>query len=714
MVEALIDALIEPPEEVGFAVALLTLRTPLYAPTLPISLPIAGREVVVPLPSGGTAEAAVSEDRGAAGLPVIELEHGQELPIGLPAIERDHGSLIGIVGASGFSDFSDARLLWLPSELEMLRADVPPPADAGGAAADIEPGPPPSARVHTDRWTVTDQLDYELYAAAIAEFIRHRDTRPPLVISVQGPWGQGKTSLMRMVQRWLDPSHPELREQVVTPQKGAAAEGLTYEQTLKLLDGEETHERAFDTTNTVWFNAWKYQSSDALWAGMAYAILDQLPARLSRIEYEKFWLKLHRRRIDAGRVRAEVYRLAFERVLPWLVRALVVFVCATLALVIGVLDELSGAVAAGGAVVAAGLGWLRSYSTQLGRPLEGSFARFVRQPDYEARMGFLHEVEQDLRDVFDLLAPDESLVIFIDDLDRCAPAKIAEVLEAINLFLAGEYPGCTFVLGIDSEVVAAAMEVVHRDLITGLAGRGGELGWRFMDKFVQLPFLMPRLTDEQRRAFVETLLHARTRDGDAVAAAEDAVAVATAVRSGDVDPDAAARQLGSLTPEAVATNPAAVRKAAVDVVVEGATRMAGDTEAVVAALGDQLRFLSDNPRTIKRAVNLYRFYSFTAWAREVSPLAGERADQRLIARWVIVLVRWPSFVRWLQTHVDKVGRFDEICERARRADGPGPWRKDMEEAFGAQPWQDDALWDLLTDETHGPLDLRKAAECGLW
>ena len=54
-------------------------------------------------------------------------------------------------------------------------------------------------------------------------------------------------------------------------------------------------------------------------------------------------------------------------------------------------------------------------------------------------------------------------MIFVDDLDRCSPAKVGEVIEAINLFLAGEYPNCAFVIGIDAEVVAASMEVVHED-----------------------------------------------------------------------------------------------------------------------------------------------------------------------------------------------------------------------------------------------------------
>ena len=98
---------------------------------------------------------------------------------------------------------------------------------------------PPSARVHADRWTTEDRLDYALYARAIAEFIRHEDAEPPMVISVQAPWGQGKTSLMRMVQRDLDPGHPDLSSQ---RRKAARREdeppsALTYGELHESLDG---------------------------------------------------------------------------------------------------------------------------------------------------------------------------------------------------------------------------------------------------------------------------------------------------------------------------------------------------------------------------------------------------------------------------------------------------------------------------------------------
>jgi len=56
----------------------------------------------------------------------------------------------------------------------------------------------------SDIWTIEDQLGYESYAQAIAKMIIDGKAEPPLTISVQAPWGQGKTSLMRMIKHKLE------------------------------------------------------------------------------------------------------------------------------------------------------------------------------------------------------------------------------------------------------------------------------------------------------------------------------------------------------------------------------------------------------------------------------------------------------------------------------------------------------------------------------
>jgi hypothetical protein len=50
----------------------------------------------------------------------------------------------------------------------------------------------PDARIARDFWTADDTLGYTQYADAIAAFIRHDETRPPLTIGVKAPWGPAR------------------------------------------------------------------------------------------------------------------------------------------------------------------------------------------------------------------------------------------------------------------------------------------------------------------------------------------------------------------------------------------------------------------------------------------------------------------------------------------------------------------------------------------
>jgi hypothetical protein len=590
-----------------------------------------------------------------------------------------------------------------------------------------EPGPP-SARVHADRWTTEDRLDYALYAKAISEFIRHPDAKPPMVISVQAPWGQGKTSLMRMVQTNLDPDHPDLsatkRDRPLVSDDEPEST-ITFRELEESLDGSVKLEPSTPpSVPTVWFNAWKYQSSEQIWAGLAHAILAQLTARLKPADRERFWLKLQLRRIDPAAVRSDIHKAVLEKLVPWLAGAVVLAVSL---LVVGAAVLVGGPRTAGALIGAGGVlgglattvfGWVRATRKALDRNLEGAYLRYVQQPDYSSKLGFLHLVEQDMGRALNLLTPeDQPAVIFIDDLDRCSPAKIAEVIEAVNLFLAGDYPNCAFVIGIDAEVVAASMEVVHADIIDKLKERRGELGWRFMDKFVQLPFVMPRLHPTQREAYLRGLFASI----DSHDAGElEAEAQRLEDQAGELTADELARRVGDLAPKLAVVAPDRARALGEAVVSAGASEFSDSGLEVTEALAAQIKHLSDNPRTIKRAVNLYRFHRFVAFARQASTLPLDVATPEQIGRWIVVIIRWPHFVRWMQAQrededSDGSEMVTGVLQIARRSGSAVQLQKALAEYGLDSAWTSDLeLLEFLRDDSDPNLALDLAAACGLW
>ena len=52
--------------------------------------------------------------------------------------------------------------------------------------------------MHNDQYATKDQLNFDDYRQIIGDIIRN--TQTPLTIGIFGPWGSGKTSLLRMLE----------------------------------------------------------------------------------------------------------------------------------------------------------------------------------------------------------------------------------------------------------------------------------------------------------------------------------------------------------------------------------------------------------------------------------------------------------------------------------------------------------------------------------
>lgn len=88
---------------------------------------------------------------------------------------------------------------------------------------------------------------------------------------------------------------------------------------------------------------------------------------------------------------------------------------------------------------------------------------------------------------------DRRIVVLVDDLDRCSPAKVVGVLEAINLVL--DVPGFIFVLALDYEVLVEAVATRYPHAS----------GHVFIEKMIQVPFRVPRLS-LTRETFLDDLI----------------------------------------------------------------------------------------------------------------------------------------------------------------------------------------------------------------
>lgn len=81
----------------------------------------------------------------------------------------------------------------------------------------------------------------------------------------------------------------------------------------------------------------------------------------------------------------------------------------------------------------------------------------------------------------------ENVVVMIDDLDRCRPERIIEVLEVIKLFLAVERT--TFIIAANENVIKYSI----RGKYPPMNGFDIELDKEYIEKIIQLPVYIPEL-----------------------------------------------------------------------------------------------------------------------------------------------------------------------------------------------------------------------------
>jgi len=120
------------------------------------------------------------------------------------------------------------------------------------------------------------------------------------------------------------------------------------------------------------------------------------------------------------------------------------------------------------------------------------------QADKQAKsdyFGWLSELQKALDDLR-RDDRDRRIVILIDDLDRCLPPKVVEVLESIKVML--DVPGFTFVLALDELVVEQAIQNYY--------GQNYSVPSKdYIKKLVQVEFRLPPLRKQDVINYVQVL-----------------------------------------------------------------------------------------------------------------------------------------------------------------------------------------------------------------
>lgn len=299
-----------------------------------------------------------------------------------------------------------------------------------------------------------DELGFTPVARAIAGLLRNKATGLPLTVAITAPWGRGKTSLMSLVQQelkssgwrtvWFNAWHHQedasglasllQTVRLKAPPELIARGGLRYR--LRLLAGRLWR----------WRTLWVLAVVAGLYLGEA-TVHDHNPkmyANSAKYLYE----------VTGGTPAAKA--AAGEKggekpgVLQVIARMLVD------------LTEHSQDTGAGHLLPLAVLGFFVALLTlQVMQSFGANPAELLARTSdrktvkgLEAQTGFLEKFRKQYGDVVGALGK-YRLAIFVDDLDRCRPDKIAEMLEAANYLMAAG--PCALLMALEEHAVITGL-----------------------------------------------------------------------------------------------------------------------------------------------------------------------------------------------------------------------------------------------------------------
>ena len=284
---------------------------------------------------------------------------------------------------------------------------------------------------------------FDEFAVTLARLIASKETRTPLTIGVSGTWGAGKTTLLHRLRAMLEPS-----KKIGQP---------TVPETAPFINPLETPGEKFRPCRTVWFNAWKYAGEEALLVALMRVIVQEMFA-------DDFISKSAATLLEPFTERRNV----IETVLSWF----------------------SIKVGETGVKMSTGVPKETPFGEKA--PLLDLFDEVF---DKLMNAWVRHEILPGKE-----LRPEEgALVVFIDDLDRCLPAKTVQVLEAVKLFL--DKPGCVFVLAADIAQVERAVTTHYQN--TGVLP--DEKASDYLEKIVQLRFTLPPIEIPKMETFLSEM-----------------------------------------------------------------------------------------------------------------------------------------------------------------------------------------------------------------
>lgn len=420
-----------------------------------------------------------------------------------------------------------------------------------------------------DHETETDLLGFQHLVDALTGIVS-KTSLLPATIGIYGDWGSGKSSLLRQATSGIDSD---------------------------------------EDTVVITFNGWLFEGYDDAKSALIQAVLGEIRSRRTfKAEAKRLFVSLVRR-VNWFRAAATLGRKAA---------------------IYGTAFSVGGPAAMGVLAVNDGA----HLADKARESLEGLNAEKLDEllnEDADSLQASIREFRKDFENLLDETKI-KTLVVIIDDLDRCLPDTIIETLEAIKLFLF--VPRSAFILGADERLVEYAV----RRRFPELPGERVDVGRDYLEKLVQFPVRIPPLGRPEMETYIG-LLFAELAGVPTtqISAAADWAFSADSIREGRAFDTGAADQLFSdVKPD----------------VVSKLKEQLALAQRLAPTLAAQL---SGNPRQCKRFLNTLMMRLQMAESR------GLKLEQRVLAKLMLLEhFRSETFKRLAELQAQQGGKPSQL------------------------------------------------------
>lgn len=312
-----------------------------------------------------------------------------------------------------------------------------------------------------DNETTVDYLNFGVVADACASLLR-QSRGEPISIGVSGGWGAGKSSLVKMIAARLE--HP-----LAQPQPETTGTHMSFSE----------HQYVVIT-----FNPWLYQDFESARSALLQIVGDEV------LKLAKGNEPLQKKALDLLK-RINLLRLAQiggEAAIT-----------ITTGVPVGAIGKAIGKMS--GLWCAQEDGLQASEDSKDGEedeePLDLKANGLLHPAKPLSLPNEIHAFRLALEKILEELGI--TLVVFVDDLDRCLPETAISTLESIRLLL---------FLKRTAFVIAADNDFIHGAVKKHFEGTGitGNIATNYFDKLIQVPLHVPRIGVNEAKAYLVLLL----------------------------------------------------------------------------------------------------------------------------------------------------------------------------------------------------------------